>query len=151
MCLKPSVLIRGRELNPLYCSVLSIFVLGQTTVSAEDSGLYGTTDRFSAPLDTAERMLRKTSNTQRPNLAYLNSTLDVERSALNTFYPSAWSRSSTKSSAFSRPMDNRSKPSGEVVPGPSMDARCSIKLSTPPKLVARMKIFVFAASDIAAS
>src|SRR5256886_8601729 len=36
-------------------------------------------------------------------------------------------------------MESRSKPSGEVVPGPSMDARCSIKLSTPPRLVARIK------------
>ncbi len=36
-------------------------------------------------------------------------------------------------------------------PGPSIDARCSIKLSTPPKLVARIKIFVFAAAFIAAS
>ena len=35
--------------------------------------------------------------------------------------------------------------------GPSIDARCSIKLSTPPRLVARVKIFVFAATDIAAS
>ena len=38
-----------------------------------------------------------------------------------------------------------------LLPGPSIDARCSIKLSTPPRLVARMKIFVFAATFIAAS
>ena len=53
--------------------------------------------------------------------------------------------------ACSRPMDNRKRPSGEVVPAPSIDARCSIKLSTPPRLVARVKIFVFAATRIAAS
>ena len=48
-------------------------------------------------------------------------------------------------------IEHRSNPSGEVVPGPSMDARCSIRLSTPPRLVARVKIFVFAAIAIAAS
>ena len=36
-------------------------------------------------------------------------------------------------------------------PDPSIEARCSIKLSTPPRLVARVKIFVRAAIAIAAT
>src|SRR5438067_9723449 len=64
---------------------------------------------------------------------------------------SACSKSSIKSSGCSRPIEQRNKLSGEVVPGPSIDARCSIKLSTPPKLVARVKISVLAATRIAAS
>ena len=39
-------------------------------------------------------------------------------------------------------MERRSSVSGVRVSGPSIDCRCSIKLSTPPRLVARVKILV---------
>ena len=53
--------------------------------------------------------------------------------------PSAWSRSAIRSSTCSRPIDIRSRPCGVRLCGPSIDARCSIRLSTPPRLVARVK------------
>ena len=54
-------------------------------------------------------------------------------------------------SPFSRPTDTRSRPCGVLLSGPSIDARCSIRLSTPPRLVARVKMSTLAASAIAAS
>src|SRR6185369_17443110 len=52
--------------------------------------------------------------------------------------PSAWARSATRSSAFSRPTETRRRPSGARVRSPSMEARCSTRLSGPPRLVARV-------------
>ena|SRR5215813_11205768 len=49
---------------------------------------------------------------------------------------SACTKSSIKSSGCSKPTDNRNKFFGDVEAGPSADARCSIRLSTPPRLVA---------------
>ena len=48
-------------------------------------------------------------------------------------------------------MERRSSVSGVRVSGPSIDCRCSIKLSTPPRLVARVKILVWFGSAIAAA
>src|SRR5439155_148126 len=66
-------------------------------------------------------------------------------------HASAWVKSSIRSSGCSRPIDTRSRLTGVVVPGPSIDARCSTRLSVPPKLVARVKTRIFAATAIAAS
>ena len=55
---------------------------------------------------------------------------------------SARSRSAIRSSGCSRPIESRSSVSGVRVSGPSIDCRCSIRLSTPPRLVARVKILV---------
>src|ERR1039458_95095 len=63
----------------------------------------------------------------------------------------ACSKSPTKSSAFSNPTEIRSKFCGVPVFGPSTDARCSIKLCVPPRLVARVKSRTFAATCIARS
>ena len=51
--------------------------------------------------------------------------------------PSAGAKSPIKSSGCSRPMDHRCQSAGVAVSGPSMDARCSIRLCVPPKFVAR--------------
>ena len=52
---------------------------------------------------------------------------------------SAWSKSSFKSSMCSSPTETRRRFSGARVPGPSTDARCSMRLSVPPRLVACVK------------
>ena len=39
----------------------------------------------------------------------------------------------------SRPTETRKRPCGVRLSGPSIEARCSIRLSTPPRLVARVK------------
>ena len=49
---------------------------------------------------------------------------------------SAWSKSSFRSSMCSSPTETRRRFSGARVPGPSTDARCSTRLSVPPRLVA---------------
>jgi len=52
-------------------------------------------------------------------------------------YPArACSRSAIKSSTCSRPTETRSRLSGVGESAPSTEARCSIKLSVPPRLVA---------------
>src|SRR5262249_23467658 len=58
----------------------------------------------------------------------------------------AWWRSSIRSSGCARPIDSRKRFSGVRVPGPSIDARCSTRLSVPPKLVARVNPRSFAAT-----
>ena len=62
----------------------------------------------------------------------------------------ACSRSAIRSSAVSMPMERRSRSRGVGVDGPSMLARCSIMLSTPPSEVARLNTFTCAAVAIAA-
>ena len=54
-------------------------------------------------------------------------------------HPSAWSRSAIRSSGCSNPTDTRMRSRGVLVSGPSTSARCSTRLSTPPRLVARVK------------
>src|SRR4051812_40964527 len=51
----------------------------------------------------------------------------------------AWSKSSFKSSMCSSPTETRSRFSGARVSGPSTEARCSTRLSVPPRLVAWVK------------
>ena len=63
----------------------------------------------------------------------------------------ALQRSSTRSSGFSSPIERRSRLFGVVDFGPSRDARCSTRLSTPPRLVALTKRVKFAATLTAAS
>src|ERR1022692_3293239 len=63
----------------------------------------------------------------------------------------ACSKSPIRSSVFSSPTEMRNKLSGVRVFGPSTDARCSIKLCVPPRLVARVKSRTFAATCIARS
>ena len=75
----------------------------------------------------------------------------IDAAELLIYYPNAWSRSSIRSSGFSSPTDKRSRFSGTLVPGPSTDARCSIKLSTPPRLVALVKSFARPATDMASA
>ena len=58
---------------------------------------------------------------------------------------SAWSRSASRSSTCSSPIDRRSSPGGVRLCGPSIDCRCSMRLSTPPRLVARVNNCVRAA------
>src|SRR3954454_8747138 len=65
--------------------------------------------------------------------------------------PSACVKSSTRSSACSRPTETRSRFSAVRLPTPSRDARCSIRLSVPPRDVARVKILVFAVTACASS
>jgi hypothetical protein len=54
---------------------------------------------------------------------------------------SACDRSAIRSSGCSRPIDTRSRLTGVADVGPSTLARCSIRLSTPPKLVALVNSF----------
>src|SRR6266496_3873205 len=51
----------------------------------------------------------------------------------------AWARSATRSSGCSSPIERRRRPSGARVLSPSTEARCSTRLSGPPRLVARAK------------
>ena len=54
-------------------------------------------------------------------------------------YINACCKSPIRSSVFSSPMEMRNKFCGVCVFGPSIDARCSIRLCVPPRLVARVK------------
>src|SRR6185436_7303591 len=63
----------------------------------------------------------------------------TEHGKRNTLHSSASSKSSTRSSACSSPTDKRSRFSAVVLPGPSLELRCSIRLSTLPREVARVK------------
>ena len=64
---------------------------------------------------------------------------------------SACARSAIRSSACSSPIETRSRFCGVVEPGPSLEARCSIRLSVPPRLVALTKSFTREAARTAAS
>src|SRR5581483_8885321 len=63
----------------------------------------------------------------------------------------ACSRSPIRSSVLSRPTDRRSRSGVHGEPGPSMLARCSIRLSTPPSEVARFQMRTLAAVATAAA
>src|ERR1700742_238683 len=64
---------------------------------------------------------------------------------------SAWARSAMRSSVSSMPTESRSRSGGHGVSGPSTEARCSIRLSTPPSEVARFQICTRAAVLILAA
>ena len=65
--------------------------------------------------------------------------------------PEHATRSKNRSSGSSMPTDSRSRSSGHGVPAPSIEARCSIRLSTPPSEVARFQTLTFAAACTAAA
>src|SRR3954453_10749745 len=75
----------------------------------------------------------------------------VGHSAAHPDTASACVKSSTRSSACSSPTETRSRFSAFRLPTPSLDARCSIRLSVPPSDVARVKIFVFAVTACASA
>src|SRR5580704_797446 len=70
--------------------------------------------------------------------------------AASPYRPRAWTRSRNRSSISSRPTERRSRSDGHGVPAPSIDARCSIRLSTPPSDVARFQSLTCAAAATAA-
>src|SRR5881392_3543982 len=66
-------------------------------------------------------------------------------------HSNACRRSAIRSSLCSSPTESRRSVGGVFDVGPSLDWRCSIRLSTPPNDVARVKTFVFAATPSASS
>ncbi len=66
-------------------------------------------------------------------------------------YCRAWSRSAMRSSACSMPIESRTSSGGAVEPVPSLVARCSIRLSTHPRDVARTKSLARETAATAAS
>src|SRR3989442_3252163 len=64
-------------------------------------------------------------------------------------YFNAWRRSSIRSSGCSIPTDRRSRLGCAVEYSPSLDARCSMRLSVPPRLVAFRKSLTFDATIVA--
>src|SRR5258708_28747025 len=66
-------------------------------------------------------------------------------------YSSACARSSIRSCGCSRPIDSLNRFWGMRDLTPSLDARCSMRLSTPPRDVARVKIRVLEVTDNASS
>src|SRR5207237_6794453 len=75
---------------------------------------------------------------------------DPERAHVLSSQPSAVSRSAIRSPGSSMPTERRKRSAGTGLPAPSVEARCSNRLSTPPNEVARFQISTRAAAAIAA-
>src|SRR5205807_947573 len=109
-------------------------------------GRAGTHLRGDAPAGLAERLTGGDAEPAgRPE--HKNTPAHAERpwAACN-----AWSRSAPRSSGSSSPTESRSRSGGHGESGPSTEARCSIRLSTPPSEVARFHSSTLAAAAMAA-
>jgi len=99
-----------------------------------------------------------TSNELQPSAGFLHELtakrwrIETHLASCGPFHPPrADSRSAIKSLGSSIPTERRNRSGGAGLSAPSTEARCSIRLSTPPSEVARFQISTRAAVAIAAS